>query len=99
MLKELTMDELLREPLQCGLGVTSYIPKALDNTDDRIEKAKLKVQLKEVRALLEKRQTPRQQKTTLASFEPYLSSSDWIPRSGSVGLFYSSGLQGRNDGP
>ncbi len=93
MFKELTMDELLSQ-LPNGLMVSIYLSRASDSLDDRIEMAKLKTQLKEVRKLLEAHGGAKHKKEIIASFEKCLSHSEWIPRSGSVGLFYSSDLQG-----
>lgn len=94
MFKELTMEELLREVPEGGLGVSIYLSKTNDSSDERVEKTKLKVQLKMVQSLLEDRVSTRQKKQILAAFNSCLFSSDWIPRIGSVGLFYSVGLRG-----
>jgi hypothetical protein len=94
MFKELTMEELLREVPEGGLGVSIYLPKTSDSSDDRVEKTKLKVQLKIVQGLLEDRVSAIQRKQILSVFESCLFTSDWIPRGGSVGLFYSRGLCG-----
>lgn len=94
MFKELTMEELLREVPQGGLGVSIYLSKTQGSSDDCVEKTKLKVQLKIVQSLLDDRVSARQRKQILSAYESCLFSSDWIPRSGSVGLFYSPGLRG-----